>query len=313
MVNLEVYLEEFKQQYYRKIKDRISASDRKNIVDKSKKFLPPDFYSSLSVDEFEELILAPFSKLKEAKEYIDKTSLSVMEMECFGADTSGKVDKTIRIQPFEQLYEKFRNTMNSSINKETIRVKIAQNDGKLTVCPFCNRDYINSRGKSRAGAQIDHFYPRADYPVFSLSLYNLVPVCGNCNRIKSNQSVTFVSPWDETVDWDDVVKFSYKMKAIDTYQIVIKAKGNAANNIEKMHIREAYDIHSVEVEELLEKQRFYSDTQNKEIRKVMEKLLISDRDIKRAVFGPEITVDKVGTKSLGKMMRDLHKKMGIYV
>ena len=41
---------------------------------------------------------------------------------------------------------------------------------------------------------------------------------------------------------------------------MIKTKGDAVNNIEKMSIREAYNIHAIEVEELLEKQRFYSET-----------------------------------------------------
>ena len=312
MIRLDLYSEDFKQQYYTKIKNRISVNDRIEIVNKSKKFLPPYFYSASSVDEFEELILAPFSKLKEAKEYIVQTTLLVMERECFSMDTSGKIDKTKRIPLFDELYKDFENIMRTTINNESMRVRIAKNNGKLTVCPFCNRDYINSRGGSRSGAQIDHFYPRADYPIFSLSLYNFVPICGNCNRIKSNTSITFASPWDETIDWDEVIRFSYRLKSIDSYQIVIKAKGDAVNNIEKMHIREAYDIHSVEVEKLLEKQKLYSETQNKEIREVMNKLLISDMDIKRAIFGPEITQDKIGSESLGKMIRDLHRKLGIY-
>ena len=312
MIKLELYPKEFKWQYYTKVKERISVSDRKKIVDSSKKFLPENFYSLSNTDKFEELILASYSKLKDAKAYIEQNTLSVMERECFGLNAIGKTDKSVLKPSYEQLYNEFGNVMRAHNNKETMRVKIAKNNGKLTVCPFCNRDYINSRGRDRSGGQIDHFYPRADYPIFSLSLYNFVPVCGNCNRIKSNASVKFVSPWDESVDWDEVIKFSYKIKSVDSYQVVIDAIGDVANNIEKMHIREAYDIHAVEVEELLEKQRFYSETQNREIKNVLKKMSISDRDIKKAVFGPEITTDKIRTKSLGKMTRDLHKKLGIY-
>lgn len=311
MIDLELYPEEFKQQYYNKVKAKISENDRKSIVRSSKEFLPNDFYS-LSNDSFEELILAPFSKLKRAKEYIEKNTFSKMEKECFGVNTLGIIDKTNRKSLYEQLHDNFTNVMRASINKETVRVKIAKNNGKLTVCPFCNRDYINSRGRKRSGAQIDHFYPRANYPVFSLSLYNLVPICGNCNRIKSNSNVKFVSPWDEDIDWNDAIKFSYEMEKVDSYKVTIEAEGDARNNIEQMQIRNAYSIHSVEVEELLEKQRYYSETQKEEIKKVLKDLSITDMDIKRVIFGAEITQDKIKTKSLGKMTRDLHKKLGIY-
>lgn len=41
------------------------------------------------------------------------------------------------------------------------------------------------------------FFSRSKYPVFAVSLYNLVPACGNCNRIKSGGSKAFASPFDE--------------------------------------------------------------------------------------------------------------------
>ena len=212
----------------------------------------------------------------------------------------------------EKYIDEHQNEISITYNKETIRVKIAKNNGKLTVCPFCNRDYINSRGGNKSGAQIDHFYPRANYPIFSLSLYNLIPICGNCNRIKSNSIVKFVSPWDENIDWNKAIKFSYEIEQVDSYKVIIEVEGDARNNIEEMQIREAYSIHSVEVEELLEKQQYYSETQKEEIKNILKDLSISDMDIKRAIFGPEITADKIKSKSLGKMTSDLHKKLGIY-
>lgn len=79
-----------------------------------------------------------------------------------------------------------------------------------------------------------------------------------------------------------------------------------------MHIREVYDIYYIEVKELLEKKKLYSETQNQEIKDILKKLSIFGGNIKNIVFGPEITVDKIRTKSLGKMTRDLHKKLRAY-
>lgn len=45
---------------------------------------------------------------------------------------------------------------------------------------------------------MNYFYEKSHYPLFVLSVYNLVPACGNCNRIKSRQNIELASPFDET-------------------------------------------------------------------------------------------------------------------
>ena len=59
-------------------------------------------------------------------------------------------------------------------------------------CPYCNMHYTlyaeNKDGKKRyAKLQFDHFIDKASYPMFSMSLYNLIPSCGVCNNSKKNQ------------------------------------------------------------------------------------------------------------------------------
>lgn len=72
-------------------------------------------------------------------------------------------------------------------------ISLLENLG-VVVCPYCNRDYINSRGNS-FGANFDHFFDKDDFPFFALSLYNLIPSCATCNRIKGNDSIDFC-PFD---------------------------------------------------------------------------------------------------------------------
>ena len=58
---------------------------------------------------------------------------------------------------------------------------------KLEVCPYCNKEYIpivKNNGKFRA--EIDHFFPEADYPYLSCSLFNLIPSCLICNHHKGD-------------------------------------------------------------------------------------------------------------------------------
>ena len=70
----------------------------------------------------------------------------------------------------------------SKINTFMINNFINNGTG-LTVCPYCNRSYINSRERN-LGAELDHFYNKKDYPMFAISLYNFIPSCSTCNKLK---------------------------------------------------------------------------------------------------------------------------------
>jgi len=71
----------------------------------------------------------------------------------------------------------------------------------ISVCPYCNRSYVNTvrkgvyvfkkgkrKGKTRykvTNPQLDHYFSKSDYPLFRLSFYNLIPSCETCNaRLK---------------------------------------------------------------------------------------------------------------------------------
>ena len=60
----------------------------------------------------------------------------------------------------------------------------------VKTCPYCNMQYtLYVHGQTKklkmAKFQFDHFYDKADYPMLSMSLYNLVPSCASCNQGKS--------------------------------------------------------------------------------------------------------------------------------
>lgn len=48
------------------------------------------------------------------------------------------------------------------------------------LCPGCQRNYATQR------STLDHFLPSSHYPNFYVLPWNLVPTCGDCNRIKNN-------------------------------------------------------------------------------------------------------------------------------
>ena len=56
-------------------------------------------------------------------------------------------------------------------------------------CPFCGQ-LLESSGKSDSDvptADLDHFFPKFDYPQFALFPPNLIPTCMECNRIEKHK------------------------------------------------------------------------------------------------------------------------------
>ena len=65
----------------------------------------------------------------------------------------------------------------------------------IKTCVYCNSQLALTvrivGGPRKAKFQIDHYYPKSEYPCFSISFYNLYPVCGPCNNSKSASQINF--------------------------------------------------------------------------------------------------------------------------
>ena len=75
-------------------------------------------------------------------------------------------------------------TGNRQNRKKTIARTLTE-DLKINVCPYCNRNFINQKG----GIEIDHYFSKSQYPLFSLSFYNLIPCCHSCNFSKLDKEL----------------------------------------------------------------------------------------------------------------------------
>lgn len=305
MIKIAPYEKDFEREYLACVQKKLNSKLQQDILDSCVQFLPSHFFSTIPT--FEELVLAPYAKLKEAWAYIRKNQ-SLMTAECFTQNTEGELEINTL---YFSLYKAYDSMVGSVKHGIRMNVKLVQKTG-LTVCPYCNRDYINCRSKKASGAQLDHFYPRSQYPIFSVCLYNLVPVCSNCNRIKSDSVKEFASPFDEEIDWEKEIQFTYEPLDMNRKRIVINAEGAPKQNITEMKIEQAYQIHNREVDELLEKVEAYGKTQFMEFAEVLEKAGLSEMEMKQMIFGQEITPERMKTKPLGKMLRDLERELEIY-
>lgn len=106
---------------------------------------------------------------------------------------------------YEQNYGFLKNIFCYEMVDSKTKYEIVKDLG-MQVCPYCNRQYINSfldEDEMRTMADIDHFYYKARFPLFALSLYNFVPSCKVCNslfKLQSNLDIPY--PYDEGYGMD---------------------------------------------------------------------------------------------------------------
>lgn len=224
-----------------------------------------------------------------------------MESECFLSTG----DFTADYKLYHDTYEKLQKTMvKSKPSSLQMNVKLVKECG-ISTCPYCNRDFINNRDETISGAQLDHFYNRSTYPFLAVSLYNLVPVCGNCNRTKSASTKALVSPFDETADFENGIRFSYLGG-----QVKLTGTGGFENNVEVMHLQEAYQMHDVEAQELIDKSETYTKSQLEEIRDLLSsrKKYVSTKKLKEHIYGKGLEPGSFGRWPLSKLRYDILKE-----
>ncbi|MGX4685859.1 hypothetical protein JNUCC83_03045 [Vagococcus sp. JNUCC 83] len=112
------------------------------------------------------------------------------------------------------------------------------------VCPYCNSQFIytyfkeKGEKKGKVRPQIDHLFPKSVYPFLSVSIFNLIPSCSQCNSsIKG----------DNEVKLSNVINL-FTESIQDEYHFYIKSKkgvdellGKSSNYEIKIHVSEYFE------------------------------------------------------------------------
>lgn len=188
----------------------------------------------------------------------------------------------------------------------------------LLVCPYCNRNYVNNRGKA-LGSEMDHFYNKNKYPMFAISLYNFIPSCSTCNRIKGIKELK-INPFlrNDT----NRIKFNIT-KDGGEYKIdfIHDLNGNVTdkNNIEELkkdvitlRLDEAYEIHDIEIKEMVERERKFGFEYREFLKKIFpEEGFELEKKIDVLIYGDVVFTpdEELVNKSLGKFKKDVYEKI----
>ena len=242
------------------------------------------------IKAFEKIITADLQTLMKIKDYISKNNI-IMDA-------------------------KLKKYMLDTMYKNNIeRIEFVNVLG-VTVCPYCNRNFINSNKKT-TNCQFDHFINKSSYPILAVSFYNLVPVCPSCNHIKSDKDFSY-SPYDDSVNTDGIITFSYSLKGIDylsdssQLQVLLNTGSNKIldDNIKILGLNDLYQIHSDSIQELIKKKQIYTDEYVNQLDKNFGKLLNKD-EIERLITGAYTSADDYGKRPLSKMITDISREIGL--
>lgn len=205
-------------------------------------------------------------------------------------------------------YETFTRRKSPLYNSE----KLVSNIG-ITVCPYCNRSFIQSVNSQRRTCQLDHFYSKDEYPYLALSFFNLVPCCYACNHQKSTLSIG-ISPYQD-FKTDSLLTFNYIPKDSSfrypkgEIEIQINAHTNGelnlSTNIIIFGLNELYAYHTDVVKEILLKGEIYSVDYIQSLLAQFPHLFESEEEAIQLVIGNYVLDEDLGKRPLAKLIRDI--------
>lgn len=196
-------------------------------------------YASRIASNLKNLILTPFSKLVDM----------FFELQNISESFNDKISDCIN-------YEKTYKSIKFSTRIRKFFSAYADDLG-IHSCAYCECAYTGSYdihnkegdAEEKGFFDLDHFFPKGEYPIFALCLYNFVPCCQICNskRIKGDtpllkfynieaanlnkakEQLLQVSPLNNKYrfDKDILIRYIPKVERIEPEETTIKIKKNS--------------------------------------------------------------------------------------
>lgn len=201
------------------------------------------------------------------KKHVKYKKLNLSEEDCRKLFVENPFDKNMKLKRGYGKFRRGKTKMNFITKYESFRSPKTKKEPewsgakyiqalKINVCPYCGQQYFsivkNKLGNYIAEATLDHYYDKSDYPFLALNLYNLIPVCKNCNSsFKLNKSEHIVNPYIEALD--DSIYFKLNNLDISNYL-------NQDNiNVKILHTRAQNVINHLNILELEKRYNYYQN------------------------------------------------------
>ncbi|MEA3370182.1 MAG: hypothetical protein U9Q40_02455 [Campylobacterota bacterium] len=188
----------------------------------------------------------------------------------------------------------------------------------IKVCPYCNRNFVINYAKTGTTVELDHFYPKKDYPYLCINLYNLIPSCHTCNHKKGTKQLD-IYPYTDSIN--NYVKFSFGINKLpflaNNINLFFTQKKNSEeanqkiyNYMQVLNIPTLYENHKDIVSELLEKREIYADSYIDDLMRQYEGTLFKNReDLLRLITCGYVSDEDINKRPLSKLIKDISEEL----
>jgi hypothetical protein len=189
----------------------------------------------------------------------------------------------------------------------------------IDTCTYCNKNYTIQFSKDRARAELDHWFPKSEFPILALSFYNLIPSCHSCNHLKLNKSPKN-GGWKKALEnlnhpyeCENEFSFSYNYKTYNDFQmkIMVEKESKSAKTLEFNKTEEIYNAHSDrELKDLLDLRYKYSKNYlDILLNNTFPNLSMSKEEAYRMIFGIEINEKDFHKRPFSKFKKDIIEEL----
>lgn len=208
----------------------------------------------------------------------------------------------------------------------------------IKACVYCNAHLTvgiekkiklktKTKFEYKSKFQLDHYYPKSIFPGFSISIFNLFPVCANCNLKKGKKRIDFelytskrtsISKFKFVLPKGCVAKYlntkDNRNLEIDFIEPKItKAKiAEGFEDISKiLEIKELYNTQLDLVEEIIIKSKMYTKSYKNDLLKNFPTLLTNKEILNRILLGNYCTDAEIHKRPMAKLTMDIAKQLKI--
>ena len=248
----------------------------------------------------------------------------------------------VEIQKNAKFREALLNAMRYSDRRKDFYPGYFQKIG-IRACVYCNSQFAltveaDSFDKKRrrttkveAKFQVDHFIRKSQYPCFSISLFNLYPVCATCNNVKSTLDVNFsLYNEDDTKANNSRYEFSLEKGCVASYLsngfqsatlklIFTDPDKPHTDQLGDRSISDTFDIKGIYdtqldiIEELIQKRRIYNTSYRETLVKSFPDLFNHSSLSERTLLGNYHLPEDMHKRPMAKFMQDIDRYLKIAI
>lgn len=262
----------------------------------------------------------------------DPTKMVTLISEFSRLNSSGLLEQKVQNKKMK-FYEAIVEAMHYEDLRDKEYLSYLKNAG-LKSCIYCNSQlavvidftYYDKKTKRKinkrsAKLELDHFYPKSKYPFLSTSFYNLYPVCGNCNRSKSSNPVSFelyttdpkkIEVFNFWIDDESIIKYWISLEHKDLIVKFEQINGDIElleNHNKTFGIQGIYDTQNDLAEELVHKAKAYSEAYKKNLVETFKDLFPDKTLINRLLIGNYDKAEDMYKRPMAKYTQDVAKQL----